>query len=169
MEKLSNLSFGISFAIFNAGLVIASYFRIGFDIILVGGILSALASILLLINSKFKKLDTILILIAVLAIISSITLYTNNLPFDREFKIVSLTSFAILAFRHLSTNNFQGILKHPFLNHPLIKVSIALYIVSKIVKIMHLDYVYEIYNLMSVTFIIWAFLKFIRPQIKNVR
>lgn len=168
MEKLSNLSFGLSFSIFNIGLILSTYFDFGFNIVLAGGILSVISLISIIINEKFKDFDTLLIHLIFILLISELTLYTNNFPFDKQMRIAGLLLLVILIYRHLPGNRFQEILKHPFLNHPIIKIAIGLFIASKTFTLLHLDYVNQVYNLTSAVLIIWCFLKFIKPQISNV-
>tara|TARA_B110000211_G_scaffold182372_1_gene206468 strand:- start:656 stop:1159 length:504 start_codon:yes stop_codon:yes gene_type:complete len=164
MQKISNIIFGLGFIIFNVGLILATYYNFGFDIVLVGGISSVIGIGFLLSRTNYKDFKTLLIHLIVLCFIAAITLFTNNLPFDKSFRIAGSLLAVILLFRQLSTGSFNALLEHPFLNHNLTKIAIALFIISKVSIILKLDFTFQIYNLVSVTLIAWAFLKFVKPQ-----
>ena len=171
MTKATNLIFGISFSLFNIGFVLSQFYDLGFDILLFFGITSSIGLLLMLGQSLIKDIEGSLIYLTVASFILCLISYLHSFPYTKVLKITGMVFFLGLSFKKFLTDGFNykynDLIKHHFLNHPILKISFALALVSIMFKILKWDYHIQIYMLISLTLIAWSFFKFIKPEIKT--
>ena len=173
MLKKSSYLFALGFICFNLGNILCYYIDFGFDLILIGGIAAATGLSGIIINRGFKDILGLLIQLTILSFVIYTVLYTQNLPYAREVYITGLFFSVLTQLNIISNEGFSlsinGIIKHPFLNHPTTKVTAALTIVAVLFKIMHWDFREIVLHLISLSLIAWSYLKFLREPRRNTK
>ena len=163
--KLINYSFGIFFILFNLGSIICYYNDLGFDLMLIGGIGAVIALIFFAVEINLKDLIGTLLYLTLAADILDSVFYAWNWPNAKMVGVIRLLLLGLLLLKSMIKFGvptfFRVLLTHPFLNHPLVKATIAIHLVRAMFKIMHWDHVEVVDQLINLSLIGWALSKFV--------
>lgn len=168
LHKFLSYFTGCSLVSFTFGYVLSYYFEFGFDLMLLGGISTSLGLISLMVRLKLSDINTTLLYFSGMSLILHLTLYSFDYPYEKELKMVSLISLALVYLRErIKGGNMFSValyLDHPMFHFRIVYGIFGLVMIAVFLKIMHVEYIEYVYQLLSIFVAVWAYLYFIRGK-----
>lgn len=159
---------GVGLIIFCLGLVLTFYGNEAFYFIVVGCGVSTIAFSIKLIEERFKDLKISFIYLSSIGALFYFSSKYLDYPFTTEIKMVMILFIGAFVLvdtydRGFNSNVFH-LFKHPFINHPILKVSVGLVLVSFFFRFQKWQTIEYVYQLIIISIGFWSYFKFLKGK-----